>query len=178
MRLRTLGDLSLEGAAFKRVKPLLLLDNFEQLLEGVGFVRELTLTCPGLKVMVTSRERLNLQHEWVSPVEGLAYPEETPTLERAESFDAMQLFLQRSRQAQPGFSLTSETLPAVVRICQLVEGMPLAIELASSWLRALPVDDIAVELEAGLDLLESSGRDVPERGRKMNLESVRDFLGA
>ena len=144
---------------------LLLLDNFEQLLEGVGFVRELTLTCPGLKVMVTSRERLNLQHEWVSPVEGLAYPPEPSTPERAESFDAVQLFLQRSRQAQPGFSLTSETLPAVVRICQLVEGMPLAIELASSWLRALPVGDIAVELEAGLDLLESSGRDVPERHR-------------
>ncbi len=144
---------------------LLVLDNFEHLLEGASFVRQLIDNCPTLKLLVTSRERLNLEHEWVLPVEGLTYPEEGTTIEQGESFDAVRLFFQRARRAQPTFSLTPKTLPAVSKICQLVGGMPLAIELASSWLRALPVSEIAGELEVGLDLLESSARDVRERQR-------------
>ncbi len=146
---------------------LLVLDNFEHLLEGTSFVRELIDHCPGLKLLVTSRERLNLQHEWVFTLEGLAYPEEGTTLGGAESFDAVQLFLQRARQAHHGFSLTADVPPAVMRICQLVAGMPLAIELASSWLRALPAGDIVRELERGIDLLESPVRDVPGRHRSV-----------
>ena len=157
------------GSVVKRYleekRMLLVLDNFEHLLEGAGFVRDLIDSCPALKLLVTSRERLNLEHEWVFPVEGLTYPEEGTTPEQAEVFDAVNLFFQRARRAQPTFSPTPETLPAVVRICQLVGGMPLAIELASSWLRTLPVGEIAGELEAGLDLLESSARDVRERHR-------------
>ena len=144
---------------------LLVLDNFEQLLEGTPFVRELIDHCPGLKLLVTSRERLNLEHEWVFTIEGLTYPQETTPLEQAESFDAVRLFLQRAKRAQHGFSLTPKTLLPVNRICQLVEGMPLAIELASSWLRALPTDAIVKELETGIDLLESPTRDVSERHR-------------
>ena len=142
---------------------LLVLDNFEQLLEGTPFVRELIDRCLRLKLLVTSRERLNLEAEWVFEVEGLAYPEEARSVERAAYFDAVQLFVQRAKRAQPRFSLTAETLPPVARICRLVDGMPLAIELAASWLRALSADEVAKEMEAGTDQLEAPARDVPER---------------
>ena len=157
------GSVVLRFLSEKRL--LLVLDNFEQLLEGTPFVRELIDRCPRVKLVITSRERLNLEHEWVSPIEGMAFPAEDTTLERAGYFDAVQLFVRRARRAQPGFSLTSETLPAVTRICRLVAGMPLALELAASWLRALPAGDIARELETGIDLLESPVRDVSERHR-------------
>ena len=146
---------------------LLVLDNFEQLLEGTPFVRELIDRCLRLKLLVTSRERLNLEAEWVFEVEGLAYPEEARSVERAAYFDAVQLFVQRAKRAQPRFSLTAETLPPVARICRLVDGMPLAIELAASWLRALSADEVAKEMEAGADRLEAPARDVPERHRSV-----------
>ncbi len=146
---------------------LLVLDNFEHLLDGTPFLRELSSNNPQLKLLVTSRERLNLEGEWVFEVEGLAYPEERVTVERAAYFDAVQLFFERARRAQHGFSLTPETLPAVIKISQLVDGMPLALELAASWLRALPAGDIAGELEASIDLLESPTRDVSERHRSV-----------
>ncbi len=161
------GSVVVRFLAEKRL--LLVLDNFEQLLEGISFVRELIDRCPGLKLLITTRERLNLEAEWVFEVEGLTYPDEASSVERAAHFDAVQLFLQRARQAHHGFSLTQETLPAVMRICRLVEGMPLAIELAARWLRALPVGDIAGELGAGFDLLESPGQDVPERHRSVRV---------
>ena len=104
---------------------LLVLDNFEQVLEGAAFVRELLDACPQLTLLITSRERLNLDMESVFAIEGLAYPEPATPLERAGYFGAVQLFLQRARRAEHGFSLTPDTLPAVLRICQLVEGMPL-----------------------------------------------------
>ena len=146
---------------------LLVLDNFEQVLEGAAFVRELLDACPQLTLLITSRERLNLDMESVFAIEGLAYPEPATPLERAGYFGAVQLFLQRARRAEHGFSLTPDTLPAVLRICQLVEGMPLALELAASWLRALPMDDIVRELEGSIDLLESPARDVRERRRSV-----------
>jgi predicted ATPase len=148
---------------------LLVLDNFEHVLEGASFVHDLMSSCPQVKVLVTTRERLNLESEWVFEVEGLPFPAETATLERAGYFDAVQLFSERARQVQPGYSLTGEVLPAVMRICRLVDGMPLAIELASSWLRALPTIDIVKELEAGIDVLESPARDVPERHRSVRV---------
>ncbi len=146
---------------------LLVLDNFEHVLEGTSFIQELSLNSPRLKLLATSRERLNVEGEWVFEVEGLAFPEESMTLERARYFDAVQLFVERAKRAQPGFSLTPETLPVVMRISQLVDGMLLALELAASWLRALPVGDIVKELESSIDLLESPARDVPERHRSV-----------
>ncbi len=144
---------------------LLVLDNFEQLLEGTPFIRELLDRCPRLTLLITSRERLNLEHEWVSTIKGMTFPKESTALEPAGYFDAVQLFVRRARRAQPGFALTSETLPAIARICRAVDGMPLALELAASWLRALGAGDIAGELETGMDLLEGLTRDVPERHR-------------
>ncbi len=94
---------------------LLVLDNFEQLLEGTPLVVELLDSCAQLKLLITSRERLSLEQEWVFPVEGLTYPGEGTTLERAAYFEAVLLFLQRARRIRHGFSLTPETLPAVIR---------------------------------------------------------------
>ena len=148
---------------------LLLLDNFEHLLEGTSFVGELIDSCSTLKLLITSRERLNLESEWVFEVVGLAFPNDVATLERAAYFEAVQLFLQRARRTQRHFSLTPETLPAAIRICQLVDGMPLAIELASSWLRALPVREVATMLEASIDLLEIPTRDVSLRHRSVRV---------
>ena len=144
---------------------LLVLDNFEQLLKGTPFVRELIASCPRLKLLITSRERLNLESEWVFAMEGLTYPEEAMSVERAESFDAVQLFVQRARQTRHGFTLTGGMLPAVMRICELVGGMPLAIELAASWLHVLPPSGIAEQLEESLELLEGSTRNLPARHR-------------
>jgi predicted ATPase/DNA-binding SARP family transcriptional activator len=150
---------------------LLLLDNFEHLLAGAGLVTEILAAAPRVKVLVTSREALNLQQEWFYPVEGLAYPSaDEPKGESTEvplkAYEAVALFAQCARRARPGFSVAREGR-AVTRICRLVGGMPLGIELAAAWLRALPPTKIAEEIERGLDILTTSLRDVSPRHRSM-----------
>ena len=115
---------------------LLLLDNLEHLLEGVDVLAELLASAPGVKLLVTSRERLELSGEWVFEVEGLAVPPDGQ-VEGLEKHSAVELFLQRARQARVDFELSVEDCPEVVRICRLVEGMPLAIELAPAWVGML-----------------------------------------
>jgi predicted ATPase/DNA-binding SARP family transcriptional activator len=147
-------------------KALLVLDNFEHLLEGVGFLTELLARTPGLKLLVTSRERLNLQGEWIVEIEGMAFPAEG-TGDGLEAYDAIQLFLQSARRVRPDFTLTEAERPFAVRICQLMLGMPLGIELAATWLHALSPEQIATEIERGLDFLSSTLRDVPDRHRSL-----------
>jgi predicted ATPase/DNA-binding SARP family transcriptional activator len=140
---------------------LLILDNLEHLLSGVGLIRELLEAASGVKVLATSRERLNLQAEHVFDLGGLAVPDEKNL--DAKEFDALKLFAQSAKHSRHGFVLDEATIPSVTQICKLVEGMPLAIELAASWLRVLSVSDIAHEIEKGIGLLESSARDLPAR---------------
>ncbi|HVO70443.1 MAG TPA: helix-turn-helix domain-containing protein, partial [Aggregatilineaceae bacterium] len=144
---------------------LLLLDNFEHLLDAVPLLVDLLAGAPDLKLLVTSRERLNLRGEWVLPIEGMDYPQALDH-QQLESYSAVQLFVQSARRVQPGFSLQSDT-PDVLHICQLVEGMPLAIELAAAWVRLLPCSRIAERLASNLDFLVSPQRDVPERHRSL-----------
>jgi predicted ATPase/DNA-binding CsgD family transcriptional regulator len=144
---------------------LLVLDNFEHLLDGAVLVSDLLGRAPGVKVVVTSRERLNLREEWLLEVGGLRFPIEGDQMDQ-ETYSAVQLFAQNARRVRPAFSLAMES-SAVVRICALVGGMPLALELASSWVRALSCAEIADELQRGLDILETSARNVPERHRDM-----------
>lgn len=148
---------------------LLVLDNFEHLMEGAGLLSTFLQAVPGIKILVTSRERLNLQGEWVLEVEGLSYPAnlEESSLERVESYEAAQLFLQNALRVQPTFSLNEENREWVVRICQLTEGMPLGIELAAAWVRVLSCQQIAQEIERSLDFLKASARDLPERHRSL-----------
>ncbi len=145
---------------------LLVLDNLEHLLEGVELVADILRRAPGLKLLATSRERLNLLGEWVVEVQGLAVPPASQA-EGAEECSAVALFVQSARRAKAGFALRAGEGPAVARICRLVEGMPLAIELAASWVRVLSCQEIAREIEHNLDFLAGSARDLPERHRSL-----------
>lgn len=153
---------------------LVILDNFEQLLsDGTELVREILETSPGVKLMVTSRERLNLQAEQIFPVGGLLIPHPQEAagwkdpVGAAEEFSALRLFSERARRARPEFQLSSSTLPEVLHICRLVDGSPLGIELATAWLGVLPPGEIAREIEKSLDFLESTAADLPERQRSL-----------
>jgi predicted ATPase len=152
---------------------LLVLDNVEHLLEGVDLFAEMLERAPGVKLLVTSRERLNLQGEWVFEIQGLPVPP-TDQADRAEEYSAAALFAQSARRAQAGFELEAEERPSVVRICQMVEGMPLGIELAAAWVPVLTCREIAHEIERGMDFLATTMRDVPERQR--SLRAAFDFL--
>ncbi len=145
---------------------LLLLDNFEQLLESVDLVAEILSAAPGVKILVTSREALNLQEAWYHPLAGLSFPTSALPGEGVEQYDAVQLFAQSARRARVGFSLAAEQTH-VIRICQLVEGMPLGIELAAAWLKMLPAEKLAAEIEHNLDILSTRLQNIPERQRSM-----------
>ncbi len=150
----------------KQAKRLLLvLDNFEHLLDGVGIVSEILAATAGLKILVTSRESLNLEEEWVRQLAGLAYPDQTDG-KPLESYSAVQLFLDRARRIRGDFDL-GEDSASVVAICRLVEGMPLAIELAAGWLKLLRPADIAREIERNRDILATRSRNLPERHRSI-----------
>jgi predicted ATPase/DNA-binding SARP family transcriptional activator len=156
---------------------LLVLDNFEHLLSlpaGEGNARDMLLemirTAPRLKLLVTSRERLNLQAEWLLTLQGLPYPLEDTAFGQ-ETFGAIELFTQGALRVRPDFTL-SEEWPEVVRICQLLEGMPLGIELAATWVSMMPCAEISREIARGLDLLSTTLHDVPARHR--SLEAVFD----
>jgi predicted ATPase/transcriptional regulator with XRE-family HTH domain len=146
---------------------LLVLDNFEHLLEGTRLLAQILDQAPGVKLLVTSRERLNLLEEWLIPLQGLRFPSDDSATDAVAEYSAVQLFVQRAAQVQPGFMLTAAVQPAVLRICRLVEGLPLGIELAAAWARMLPCAEIAAEIAKNLDLLATSARNVPARQRSL-----------
>ncbi len=156
-------------------RALLILDNVEQLLiedpvQGNAadlFVQLLEHTS-GIKLLVTSREPLNVQGEWVYPVEGLQFPEGDPG-EAIESSAAVALFVQRAKRARAGFTMSEKDYPELARLCRLVDGSPLALELAATWTRTLSVIEIVKEIERSLDFLSTTVRDLPERHRSMRV---------
>jgi len=143
---------------------LLILDNFEHLLDGVNVVLRLLAYAPDLKILITSRERLNVQEEWVVTLGGMAYP--AAFASDLAQYSAVQLFVQTASRVSSEFSLADNAEP-VFRICQLVQGMPLALELAASWLRVMTCSQIANEITHNLDILQSPLRNVPERHRSI-----------
>ncbi len=151
----------------RQKKMLLLFDNFEHLLDGVDILVDILQAAPEVQILVTSRERLHLRMEQVYPIEGLEFPD-WETLQDAEEYTAVQLFLQSARRNQPDFALhDGDDLTYLARICRTVAGMPLALELAASWVDMLPLAEIASELQQGLDLLETNMHDMPERHRSV-----------
>lgn len=154
---------------------LLVLDNFEHLLDGAELLSEILHHAPCVVIMTTSRERLNLLEEWTFEVGGLSVPPQSAALNGIDSYSAVQLFAQGAARANRDFSLAQER-QHVIRICQLAGGMPLAIELASAWVRALPTAQIAHELEHSLDILETSARNISPRHR--NMRAVIDYSWA
>jgi predicted ATPase/transcriptional regulator with XRE-family HTH domain len=143
-------------------RALLVLDNLEHLLEVAPLLDSLLEAAPGVQVLATSRARLNLRGEWVVTLGGLAVPP-SPEAPTAARYEAVQLFVMRARQHQPSFALSPDNLAAVVRLCQLVEGMPLAIELAATWIATLTCDEIADEIAHDLDILGRSEWGAPPR---------------
>jgi predicted ATPase/DNA-binding SARP family transcriptional activator len=153
--------------AYLRTKDMLLvLDNVEHLLAGADLLSDLLQVAPAVVLLVTSREPLHLRVEWLLDIEGLPVPEHADA-SGVERSSAVQLFVQTARRMQADFGLSSATTPSVVRICHLVAGMPLAIELAASWVRSRSCAEIAQRLEQGLEQLATTMRDVPARHRSM-----------
>lgn len=157
---------------------LLVFDNLEHLLDegsddaGITFLGELVQEISRVKIITTSRQKLELSSEWVFDIEGLPVPRASQ-INDLEGNSAAALFLQRAHQADMAFSLSEKEWPAVMRICQLVEGLPLGIELAAAWVRTLSCLEIAEELEKGLDTLSVHTRDLPERHR--SLQATMDY---
>ncbi|MBV7332635.1 hypothetical protein KFU94_31285 [Chloroflexi bacterium TSY] len=173
---------------------LLVLDNFEHLLDGAALVAEILMQSHSVKLLVTSRVALKLLEEWFFPIVGMSMPPKsmngqsvqgqyspsgTPAIDAHteqnieadklfETYDSVQLFCQNAARMQSDFQLSKEQT-SVTRICHLVEGMPLGLELAASWLRALSCKQIADELEKGVDILTTRHQNVPERHRSMRV---------
>jgi predicted ATPase/Tfp pilus assembly protein PilF len=159
------------AAAIGTRRLLLLLDNFEQLVEGAEQLSDLLGACPNLRLLVSSRERLDLREEWTLPLEGLAFPRAPLAADDdARHYDAVQLFVQRARRTDLRFRAGDDELEAILELCRLMEGSPLGIELAASWVRLLSPAAIAEEVRRNLDFLDGAPRDAPERHR--NLRAV------
>lgn len=138
-----------------------------------GLLSELLQWSAGVKILATSRERLNLQGEWVFEIRGLPVPASARDEDLAHN-SCVRLFLQSAGRLQPYLQPNSHNADSIVRICRFVEGMPLAIELAATWVRTLSIAEIAHEIESNLDFLAASTRDMPERQRSLH-ELVRQY---
>jgi predicted ATPase/class 3 adenylate cyclase len=148
---------------------LLILDNFEQVMAAASDVAQLLTDTPRLKIMVTSRARLNLagEREYVVPALVVPDPHRLPSLADLAQVAAIALFVDRARAVSPEFRLTAENAPAVADICARVDGLPLAIELAAARVRLLSPDAICDRLSNRLALLASSAPGVSERQRTL-----------
>ncbi len=168
-----LGAYSLEAqqdalARYLRTQSLLLvLDNYEQLLPQVDLITTLLQNAPDLTLLVTSRAPLNLRAEWIIEIDGLPIPPLSGPSRPLREYAAVQLFAQSVERTNPAALRSDLVAPAITRICHLVHGMPLALELAAARVRTLPVDDVADAIAADLDFLSTSMRDVPERHRSL-----------
>ena len=168
------SDPKLQLLNYLRDKRLLLIvDNVEHLLadqHGQGTIAELLMEILqqglGVKLLVTSRELIKLQEEWPFEVQGLSFPAMKPD-DDLDAYSAVALFIQRARRANPGLEMNTEDKVSVAHLCRLVEGMPLAIELAATWVRILSPAEIATELEKSVDFLNAQMRDIPERHRSI-----------
>ncbi len=145
---------------------LLVLDNFEHLLEGTYIVSEIIQTSPGVKILATSREKLNLKSETILIIDGMPSPD-IPIIEDIKDFDAVALFIQSANKVCPRFTPVKEQIVSIAKISHMVQGMPLAIELSAAWMQIISIDEIVMELEKGLDILITEARDTPKRHRSM-----------
>jgi predicted ATPase/transcriptional regulator with XRE-family HTH domain len=163
---------------------LIVLDNIEHLLSThsagepptsvEALLGRIAARAPGVKLLVTAREPLTMRGEWVFELHGLATPPpatlmlpEEELLQTALRYEAVQLFVDCARRTQHDFALTASTCADVTRICILVDGMPLGIELATAWGRTLAYHEIAAEIERSIDFLAVKQRNLPERQRSL-----------
>lgn len=162
------SDPTTELLNFLREKSMLLLmDNFEHLIDSAEIVTDILQAAPEVRILVISRERLRVRGEYLLEMHGMIMPAVDETPELIASYPAVKLFQQVTSRITPEFTIDDETAPLVARIIQLVAGMPLGIELAAAWLEVLPIEEVVAEIEASLDFLETDLRDVPERHRSL-----------
>lgn len=169
-----LPTLTLLASALHERRMLLVLDNFEQVIAAAPDLAALLEACPGVKLLVTSREVLHLRAEQqfvALPLALPALPQRTPLQQidsaALEENPAMQLFLQRAQAVQPNFHLTPDNAATIAEICHRLEGIPLAIELAAPRLKLLSPQALLARLERRLQVLIGGARDLPERQRTM-----------
>jgi excisionase family DNA binding protein len=172
---RETGAASIEAhlaLALRQRRLLLVLDNFEQVVAAAPLVSDLLVACPHLKILVTSRVRLRISGERERPVPplGLAAPGTSASVSVTQS-DAVQLFVERARAVREDLVFTTEQAAAVEAICQRLDGLPLAIELAAARVNVLPPTDLLARLERLLPLLTGGPRDAPAR-----LQTMRDAI--
>jgi predicted ATPase/class 3 adenylate cyclase len=145
---------------------LLVLDNFEQVTAAAPAVAQLMGGCPDVKLLVTSREALHLRGERLFAVPPLSLPRaggRRPSAEELARYEAIQLFVERAQAIRPDFQLTDANAAAVVEICQRLDGLPLAIELATAWIKLFSADALRDRLTSRLELLRSETKDLPAR---------------
>ncbi|HYV64131.1 MAG TPA: protein kinase [Bryobacteraceae bacterium] len=144
---------------------LLLLDNFEHVVEAAAAISDLLGTCSSVMILVTSRVALRVYGEQEFPVSPVPLPDAKliPLPERLASFASVALFVQRASAARPDFRLTPENAPAVAELCRRLDGLPLAIELAAARVKILPPSSLLARIESRLELLTGGARDLPAR---------------
>jgi predicted ATPase/class 3 adenylate cyclase len=159
---------NLEGY-LRQKRLLLILDNFEQVLEGGPLVGDLLSACPDLKVLATSRIALRLYGEQEYPVPPLEVPDSLrlPPPARLVQYEAVRLFVERARAVKLDFEVTDENASAVAEICVHLDGLPLAIELAAARIKLLPPGALLSRLGDRLGLLKGGARDLPDRQRTL-----------
>ena len=154
---------------------LLILDNFEHVLSGAAVVNDLLRAAPGVTVIATSREKLNLLGETLYALDGLDLPSDDSP-DAVKNSSAVQLFIQSAKRARPAFAASDDDLPLISRICQTVDGLPLGIVLAAAWVQTLTLREVMDEIKRGLDFLETELGDVPLRHR--SIRAVFDYSWA
>lgn len=150
----------------RRSDLLIVVDNFEHVLDGAPFMADILEQSAKVKLLATSRERLGLRGESVYDVAGLEFSD-WQTVEQALLSSCAQLFVQSAVQIQPQFELEEPEVPHLLRICRLVDGTPLALLLSAGWMDMLSLAEIADEVESSLDFLEAELRDVPARQKSV-----------
>lgn len=138
---------------------LLVLDNFDQLADSASLLKELLAAAPGVRLLVVSQVLLNLRGEHQLLIGGLDYPADGEEAADPAAYSAVQLFAETARQSDVSFQINAENLPAILEICRLVEGHPLALELAAAWVRIMDCGSIAREIGRNLDFLSETSRD-------------------
>jgi predicted ATPase len=156
-------------SALRTAHLLLVLDNFEQVLDAAAQVAELLAACPPLKALVTSRALLRVSGERTFPVPPLELPgaETSASAERLSHSAAVRLFVDRAQSLTPSFALMEANAPVVAEICRRLDGLPLAIELAAARTNLLPPETLLARLDRRLPLLTGGARDLPERQRTL-----------
>lgn len=151
-------------AEIREQRRLLMLDNFEQVVEAAPLLLDLLAACPGLKLLVTSREALHVRGEREFVVQPLTLPDSVlPDAQMIFHYGAVALFLERAREALPTLELNALTAPMIIEICRRLDGLPLALELAVARLKVLPLQTLLERLEHRLYLLTNGPRDLPNR---------------